>query len=252
MGRGRRGLRIVAIGTREGLSPDQCDPRRLGHRGQRPGNGLRQYGRNLGNGRGVHAQSVDRRAGLLRRVPDQRTGRGCRRGHPYAAVSDARGARGGTGQASVDGGSAPRNVHRTRARVRPARNALPRHAGYRIHGAAGQVVDAADAERQAHRQGGAEDRGRHGRGRADHPRGSGRARRSGGARSIAPPDARSAGGARRHRHRSAGQPRRGVGCGGVRQRTRPKTVRPWANRSSSSAPKPARRIFRACTRPRAS
>ena len=41
-----------------------------------------------------------------------------------------------------------------------AREALPRHAGPRIHGREGQAVDAADALRQAHRQGRAAHRGR--------------------------------------------------------------------------------------------
>ena len=50
--------------------------------------------------------------------------------------------------------------------LRHAGAALPRHAGHRVHHRARQAVDAADAERQAHRQGGAEDRRRHGRRRA--------------------------------------------------------------------------------------
>ena len=45
---------------------------------------------------------------------------------------------------------------------RVAREALPRHAGPRIHGREGQAVDAADALRQAHRQGRAAHRGRAG------------------------------------------------------------------------------------------
>ena len=52
------------------------------------------------------------------------------------------------------------------ARVRPARDALPRHAGHRVHGRAGQALDAPDALGQAHRQGRAQDRGRHGRTKA--------------------------------------------------------------------------------------
>ena len=47
--------------------------------------------------------------------------------------------------------------------LRAAGKALPRHAGPRIHHRARQALDAADALRQAHRQGGAEDRRRHGR-----------------------------------------------------------------------------------------
>jgi pyruvate,orthophosphate dikinase len=45
---------------------------------------------------------------------------------------------------------------------RRARKALPRHAGPRIHGRAGQAVDAADPRRQAHRQSGAAHRRRTG------------------------------------------------------------------------------------------
>ena len=41
------------------------------------------------------------------------------------------------------------------AHLRRARDALPRHAGHRVHRRARQAVDAADAHRQAHRQGGA-------------------------------------------------------------------------------------------------
>jgi len=46
--------------------------------------GVRQYGRDLGHGRGVHARSVDRREAALWRVPGQRAGRGCGGGHPHA------------------------------------------------------------------------------------------------------------------------------------------------------------------------
>ena len=46
-------------------------------------------------------------------------------------------------------------LRRAQAHPRRAGKALSRHAGPRIHGRAGQAVDAADAQRQAHRQGGA-------------------------------------------------------------------------------------------------
>ena len=55
-----------------------------------------------------------------------------------------------------------------------AGKALPRHAGPRIHHRARQTVDAADPLRQAHRQGGDEDRRRDGGGRADRRRGGDR------------------------------------------------------------------------------
>ena len=60
---------------------------------------------------------------------------------------------------ALDGGGAAGGVCRTEAHPRRAGKALPRHAGPRIHRRAGQAVDAADAGRQAHRQGGAADRG---------------------------------------------------------------------------------------------
>ncbi len=78
-----------------------------------------------------------------------------------------------------------------------ARKALPRHAGPRVHHRARQAVDAADAFGQAHREGGAEDRRRHGRRRADHQGRGRRAHRSGLARPALAPDHRSQGRARR-------------------------------------------------------
>ena len=57
----------------------------VGHRRQRAGHGVRQHGRELGDRRGVHAQSVDRRGQALWRIPDQRAGRRRGRRHPHAA-----------------------------------------------------------------------------------------------------------------------------------------------------------------------
>ena len=109
---------------------------------------------------------VDRRDALLWRIPDQRAGRGRRRRHPHAAVSDRGRARdGGSKPASME--EAMPEVFAELARVfEMLEDALPRHAGHRVHGAAGQALDAADPHRQAHRQGGAQDRGRHGRAKA--------------------------------------------------------------------------------------
>ena len=222
VGRGRCGVRVVAVGTRQGLSPFERHSRRLGHRGQRAGDGVRQHGRHLGHRRRVHARSGQGRPRLLRRIPDQRAGRGRRRRHPHAAISHRRSAAGGRCQARLDGRGDARSVWRTRQGVRPAGDALPRHAGHRIHRAAGQIVDAADAVRQAHRQGRAEDRGRHGRGRADLARGSCVARRPAGARSIAPPDAGSQGDPRCADQGAAGLARRRIGHGRIRQRYRGK------------------------------
>ena len=93
---------------------------------------------------------------------------------------------------------------------RRAREALPRHAGPRIHRRAGQALDAADALRQAHRQGGAADRGRARERRPDHPQGGGDARRARLARPAAASDHRSEGRAQGDRDRPAGVARRGL------------------------------------------
>ncbi len=76
----------------------------------------------IGDRRRLHARSVDGRARPLRRVPRQRAGRGRRRRHPHAraAREDGEGAAGGVRAAARDDA--------------PARGALPRHAGHRVHG----------------------------------------------------------------------------------------------------------------------
>ena len=86
LGRDRRGVQLLEQPARHHLSQAESDPRRLGHRGQRAVDGLRQHGRRLRDRRRLHAQSVDRRAALLRRVPAERAGRGRRRRHPHAAA----------------------------------------------------------------------------------------------------------------------------------------------------------------------
>jgi pyruvate,orthophosphate dikinase len=44
------GVRLVAVGRGQGLSPPERHPRRLGHGRQRAGDGLRQYGRHSATG----------------------------------------------------------------------------------------------------------------------------------------------------------------------------------------------------------
>jgi hypothetical protein len=84
---GARSARCFAAGTtaRQGLPRHARHPRELGHRVQRAGDGLRQPGRRLGHGRGVHARSLHGRAALLRRVAAQRAGRRRGRGRAHAA-----------------------------------------------------------------------------------------------------------------------------------------------------------------------
>ena len=68
-------------------------PRKLGHRGQRAVDGVRQYGRDLGHRRCLHPQPVDGRKPALRRVSDQRPRRGRGGRHPHAAGPDQSGPR---------------------------------------------------------------------------------------------------------------------------------------------------------------
>ncbi len=61
-------------------------PRILGHGRQRPDHGLRQHGRRLRHRRRLHPRRGHRRKRLLRRIPDERPGRGRRGRHPDAAA----------------------------------------------------------------------------------------------------------------------------------------------------------------------
>ncbi len=112
VGRHRRGVRLVDEPARHHLSPPARHSGKLGHRRQRAGHGVRQYGRNLGDRRRVHAQSLDRREKTLRRVFDQRPGRGRGRRHPHAAGDHRASAQGGRLRQAVDGVGAARRVCR--------------------------------------------------------------------------------------------------------------------------------------------
>ncbi len=61
---------------------------------------------------------------------------------------------------AVDGNRDARRLQGADADLHDAGKALPRHAGHGVHRRAGQAVDAADPQRQAHRQGGAAHRRR--------------------------------------------------------------------------------------------
>ena len=82
----------------------------------------------------------------------------------------------------------PGRVRPARRHARPARGALPRDAGHRVHGRGRHALPAPDAHRQAHGAGGAADRGRDGGRGADLARGGRRADRPGPARPAAAPD----------------------------------------------------------------
>ena len=154
-GRHRRRVRLVDERPRHRLSPQVQHPDRVGHRRQRAGDGLRQHRRELGLGRRVHAQPGQRREGVLRRVPDQRAGRGRRRRRAHA------GAGGRAEEADAEG------VRRARAHPPDAREALQGRAGLRVHDRGRRRLHAADAQRQAHRDGGAEVLDGHAEGEAD-------------------------------------------------------------------------------------
>ena len=73
-----RGVRLVDGRPGGQVPAHQPDPRRLGHGGQRAADGVRQQGRELGDGRRVQSRRGDRGAGALRRLPGQRSGGGRR------------------------------------------------------------------------------------------------------------------------------------------------------------------------------
>ena len=108
-----RGVRLLERRARRRLSPDQRHPRRLGHRGQRAADGLRQPRRALMLRRGVLPRRDHRRARAERRLPAQRAGRGrrLRRAHPArprrAARLDARGPRAAHGHPADAGAPLP-------------------------------------------------------------------------------------------------------------------------------------------------
>ena len=148
--------RVRLLGRRPGgrVPADQPDPRRLGHGGQRPADGVRQQGRHLGLRGRVHPRRGHRRARAERRLPAQRPGRGrrLRRAHP---------ARHRRGQ-----GLAARRARPADGDPADARAPLPRHAGHRVHGRGRPAVHAADPQRQAPGAGGGAVRGRRRRRRA--------------------------------------------------------------------------------------
>ena len=107
VGRHRRRVRLVDEPARHHLSPPARHSGKLGHRGQRAGHGVRQYGRDLGDRRRLHPQSLDRREEALRRISDQRAGRGRGRRHPHAAGDHRGGAQGSRLRQAVDGKALP-------------------------------------------------------------------------------------------------------------------------------------------------
>ena len=82
--RRRRRVRLVDERPRDRLPPQVQHPHGVGHRRQRAGHGLRQHRRPVRLRRRLHPRSRHRRKGVLRRIPDQRPGRGRRRRRAHA------------------------------------------------------------------------------------------------------------------------------------------------------------------------
>ncbi len=87
LGRDRRGVRLMDEPPRDHLSPAARHSRRMGHRGERAGHGVRQHGRRLRHRRVLHPRSVHRREHVLRRISGERAGRGRGGRHPHAAAA---------------------------------------------------------------------------------------------------------------------------------------------------------------------
>jgi pyruvate,orthophosphate dikinase len=96
-------------------------------------------GNNSGTGvaftRRLHPRPQHRRRRILRRLPDQRSGRGCRGRHPHSGADQPAPRRNAQGLRSVDG-------HSQESRV-----PLQRHAGHRVHRAGWHPVHAPDPHR---------------------------------------------------------------------------------------------------------
>ena len=138
-GRDQGRVPVVAERPREPVPPPQQHPGGVGHGRQRPGDGVRQQGRRLGDGRLLHARSGQRRERVLRRVPGERAGRGRRRRHPHAG--EDRGAR----QRAAQG------LQAAARHPQEAREALQGDAGHRVHDRERHAVHAPVPQRQAHR-----------------------------------------------------------------------------------------------------
>ena len=152
-------LRELVRQARPRLPSEPEDRRRPRHRGQRRDDGLRQHGRRLRDRRRLHPRPEHRRARPVRRVPDERPGRGRRRRHPDARRRSPRWRP-----------TCPAVYDEFQRIGQQLEQPLPRRPGPRVHDRERPPVHAPDALRQADRRGGGADRGRHGRRGHDHAR----------------------------------------------------------------------------------
>ena len=232
----RRGLLVVERQARDRLPAPEQDLRRPGHRGEHPGDGVRQPGRRLGDRCGVHPGPRDRREGAVRRLPLERAGRGRRRRDPQHAAHRGAGAAG------------PARVREAPHGHGHARRSLPRHVRHRVHDREAHVLAPADAHRQADRVRRVGDGLRHAGGGADRRRrgaAAGGREPSGGAVQAA---GRRRGvrrsGHRSDRRRAQRVPRRGERQGRVQRRRGAGVGRPRRARDPRPSRDHARRLPR--------
>ena len=146
LGRDRGGLRVVEQPPRDRLPPDARHPRRLGHGVQRAGDGLRQPRRRL-------APPASRSRATRRRARSSSTASGCRtrRARTSSRASARRMPIRATAGESDDSLEAkmPAAYARARRHLREAREALPRHAGPRVHHPERQALHAPVPQRRS-------------------------------------------------------------------------------------------------------
>ena len=201
------------------LPQDGKDSGRHRHGCQRPGHGVRQHRRYVGDRRRFHARSRHRRKAVLRRVPGECPGRGRGRRHPHAA---------GDLRARKDHAGRLQPVARDHGEPRKT---LSRHAGFRVHHRRRQAVHAPDPQRKTHRPGGGARRGGDEGRRPDQQGRGGSARRAAAARSATAPDFRRALAQEAGEHRDGNRCQPGSRCwtrrlhGGRRSRDEQAAVR---------------------------
>ena len=127
-------------------------PRRLGHRGERAADGVRQQGRHSASGVAFSRDETTGAPQPVGRLP-RRTRRARTSSRACATRSDL----------SELAELMPEVARAADRHPAHARAPLPRHAGRRVHDRGGDALHAADAQREAPRAGGRAGRRRHGR-----------------------------------------------------------------------------------------
>ena len=137
-GADRRGVPLLEKPPRHRLPPYERHPRRVGDGVQHPGDGLRQPRRHERDRRRLHARPVDR-------ARSTSTASGCRTrrartSSPGSARRRNVGAHRRDGEGGLARGEDAGGLQGVRRRGREAREALPRRAGHRVHGAGRQAL----------------------------------------------------------------------------------------------------------------